>query len=74
MFQEWLVHPATVAVLEMYRRERERLKETWANGEFSDGMSMAMAIKNAGATGACSMIKEFLDITYEDLEEGLNNE
>jgi hypothetical protein len=46
---------------------REQLKEAWANGEFSAAFDTEMIVKNAGATGACSVIQEILNITVEDI-------
>lgn len=46
---------------------REQLKECWANGEFSAAFDTEMIVKNAGATGACSMLKELLDLEAEDI-------
>jgi hypothetical protein len=46
---------------------REGLKEKWAMGDFSAAFNTEMAVKNAGATGACSMIKDILDFDVEDI-------
>lgn len=48
-------------------RRRSELKESWANGEFTAAFDTEMLAKNAGATGACSMLLELLTITAEDL-------
>lgn len=41
--------------------------ESWANGEFTAAFDTEMAVKNASATGACSIYKEIVDIEVEDL-------
>jgi hypothetical protein len=46
---------------------REDLKECWAQGDFSAAFDVEMAVKNAGATGACSAYKDLLEIDAEDL-------
>jgi len=43
------------------------LKEAWANGEFSAAFDTEMLVKNAGATGACSVMQEILSVTVEDI-------
>ncbi len=55
------------------KRKREALKERWASGEFSDGFDVAMAVKNAGATGACSAYLEIEQIEFETLLEELDD-
>jgi len=48
-------------------RRREALKESWANGEMSAAFDMEMAVKNAGATGGCSVYRELLNLDVSDL-------
>jgi hypothetical protein len=58
---EWLEHPATKALREWASAEKQNLMEMWAAGNFSAAFDIEMAVKNAGATGACSiytLIKE----------------
>ena len=59
----------TVELRQWALRKREALKESWANGSYSDGFDVAMAVKNAGATGACSAYLELIEITFETLNE-----
>jgi len=49
------------------------LKENWANGDYAASFTTEMIARNAGATGACSMIKEVLDIELDTLL-GVSNE
>lgn len=42
--------------------------EDWAHGKFTASFEAEMVARNAGATGACSMIKEILEYNHEDLE------
>ncbi len=42
--------------------------EDWANGNFTGTFTTEMAVKNAGATGACSAYQQLLDLTFEDLQ------
>ncbi len=42
--------------------------EAWANGNFTGTFNVEMAVKNAGATGACSAYQEVLELTFEDLK------
>lgn len=48
--------------------------ESWANGQFSDGFDVAMAVKNAGATGACSAYLEVMEVNFETLNEELDDD
>ncbi|MBT9137983.1 MAG: hypothetical protein DDT31_00527 [Syntrophomonadaceae bacterium] len=45
----------------------ERLKDAWANGQFSAAFDTEMLVKNAAATGACSALKSVLDLSVDDL-------
>ena len=53
---------------------QERLKDAWARGEFSAAFSMEMAVKNAGATGACSILQELQELDYETVFEEVTGE
>lgn len=66
-FDSWKSQGLTMMVMEVLRKRREVLKEQWANGNFSDSFDMAMAVKNAGATGACSAYQMVLDLDYQDI-------
>lgn len=66
-FKEWLDHPVTRAVKEYLASRRNTLMESWANGEFSAAFSVEMAVKNAGATGACSVYSELAELDFEQL-------
>lgn len=50
-----------------FRAQRESLKEQWANGAFSAAFKVEMAVKNAGATGACSIIQDLLELSPDDI-------
>lgn len=58
----------TQAFFKKLIEHREELKESWAAGSFTAAFDVEMAVKNAAATGACSMIQEILNYTSEDLE------
>lgn len=49
--------------------KREDLKEDWANGNFTASVGNEMLVRNAAATGACSILNDLLNISYEELEE-----
>ncbi len=42
--------------------------EAWADGNFTGTFTTEMAVKNAGATGACSAYQRILDLTFEDFQ------
>lgn len=54
--------------------KREGLKDSWASGVFSGAFDTEMIVKNAGATGACSILLEVMEINYDDLHEVIDNE
>lgn len=41
--------------------------ELWAGGNFSAAFDMEMAVKNAGATGACSVYASIIELDYEQI-------
>ena len=59
----------TKQLREWAKDKREDLKETWANGSFSAAFDVEMAVKNAGATGYCSAMKDLLDIDFNELNK-----
>lgn len=74
LFQQWLEHPVTQHLRQWARSRREALKEDWATGAFTGVFDMEMAMKNAGATGACSAYLEIeemeFDLIYGDKDDG----
>lgn len=66
-FTDWKLHPITEALMKYSAAKKQRLMERWADGEFSDGFDVGMAVKNAGATGACSIYKDLLELDFEEL-------
>ena len=71
---EWLTHPCTKRLRYWANYEIERLKEAWASGDFSAAFTMEMAVKNAGATGACSAYKEVIELNYDKIVIGVSDE
>lgn len=71
---EWLGHSCTQRLRYWAEVERERLKESWANGDFSAAFDIEMAVKNAGATGACSIFVEVIDLDYQKVILGASDE
>ncbi len=63
-WKEWLLHPVTKHLRKWAFEKQEELKSRWADGEFTDAMQSAMAVRNAGATGACSVYKEVEEMDY----------
>lgn len=66
-FKGWLRDPCTLMFREYARRRRMALMETWARGEFSAAFDVEMAVKNAGATGACSIWEEVIEPVFQSI-------
>lgn len=73
-WDEWLTHPCTKRFRYWAESSRESLKEAWANGDFSAAFDMEMAVKNAGATGACSVFIDVIELNYEKIIIGASDE
>ena len=73
-WDEWLAHPCTKRLRYWAEKQREELKEKWAAGDFSAAFDMEMAVKNAGATGACSVYVDLIDPNYEQIVIGASDE
>ena len=70
MWQEWLESPVTRALREWAQREQDDLKGQWASGAFTDVFQGAMAVRNAAATGACSVYGQIEELDYSLMIEG----
>lgn len=73
-WEEWLQHPCTKRLRFWAERERLSLMERWADGNFSAAFDMEMAVKNAGATGACSVYKDLNELDYQQIVIGASDE
>jgi hypothetical protein len=71
---EWLDHPATKSLRKWASQQRLELQELWASGVFSAAFEMEMAVKNAGATGACSVFKDVIELNYHQIAIGAADE
>ena len=68
-WNEWLQHPCTKRLRIWADEQRTDLMEQWANGNFSAAFDMEMAVKNAGATGACSVYVDIRELDYKQIGE-----
>lgn len=50
------------------------LKDRWAQGDFSASFELEMLVKNAGATGACSVYTDIVDLDYNQIVTGAADE
>lgn len=67
-FNEWLDHPVTRAVKEMYADKANELKDAWAAWNFVNSSAEAYAIQNAGEVGRCNTYLKFSTLSYEDYQ------
>jgi len=61
-FLAWREHPVTEALLTYLHNKREDLKEMWADGAFAAPSTDEMAIRNAAAQGAASVLDDLLNL------------
>lgn len=64
-WNDWLNHPCTKRLRSWADGARFDLMELWAAGNFSAAFTTEMAVKNAGATGACSVYEHVRDMNYQ---------
>ena len=50
--------------------QMDDLKSQWASGAFTDVFQGAMAVRNAAATGACSVYETVKELDYSLIIEG----
>ena len=65
-FQEWERHAVTKAFRKALTNNREYLKEMLVNGSYEPQ-------QEAEVKGICKSVANILDMTYEELMEGLSN-
>lgn len=73
-WEEWLSHPCTKHLRAWAERSRLDLMEMWASGHFTGAFDVEMAVKNAGATGACSVYADIHSLDYKQIVLGDINE
>lgn len=73
-FNDWLQHPATLAVKKALDVKREALRQAWEGGSFTDYTQDAMNLVNVGNIGTCKGYAWVQDLTWEELEGELKDE
>lgn len=73
-WDEWKLHPCTKRLRFWAQQSRMDLMEAWASGTFSAAFSIEMAVKNAGATGACSVFENLIEPEYNQIVIGATDE
>jgi len=71
---EWLHHPCTKRLRFWAEKDRQGLMEMWAKGIFTAAFDTEMAVKNAGATGACSVYADVIELDYQQIVIGASDE
>ena len=69
-WNEWLQHPCTKRLRDWAGKSRESLRDLWEGGSLSASWKAEMIVKNAGATGACSVYKDLIDPDYQQIVIG----
>ena len=68
-FHQWLEHPVTEQLFRYLEKKRDELKEAWATGAFAAPTIEEMAIRNAAAQGAASVLEEVLTLDVTSFSE-----
>jgi hypothetical protein len=68
-YNEWRDHPVTRQLFTYLKEKREELKELWATGGLAGPTLEEMAIKNAAAQGATSVLDDILSIDVDTFKE-----
>ena len=66
-WDEWKQHPCTRKLREWAGMKKQDLMEQWASGHFSGAFDVEMIVKNAGATGACSIHEAIVELDYQQI-------
>ena len=64
-WEEWRLHPVTKAYLKYLRDNRDRLKDLWADGVFTNASIEASAQKNVEAIAKCQTLTDLAELDYE---------
>ena len=67
-WEEWVLLPVTKEFFDYLTRNRERLKEEWASSIYTGPDETETLQRNAAAIGQVNLLKELLDMSYEELE------
>lgn len=70
LWEEWKQNPCTKRLMEWAGEERQELMESWASGTFTAAFDVEMAVKNAGATGACSIYQFVRELDFNQIVIG----
>lgn len=73
-FDEWLTHPVTLAVKEMYAEKSLELMKAWRAWAFVNSTAEAYAIQNAGEAARAQVYDEFAQMSYESYLTEKHNE
>jgi hypothetical protein len=52
-FNEWKLHPATKAMMQILAAKREELRQQWEGGSFTDYTKETTVLVNVGNLGTC---------------------
>jgi hypothetical protein len=64
-FNDWKLHPVTIAVMEVLAARREELRQLWEGGSFTDYDTATTALVNVGNIGTCRGLAFVMELTYE---------
>lgn len=64
-FLDWKRHPVTQALMLVLAAKRERMRQDWEGGSFTDWDAPAMALTNVGNIGTCRGYAYVQELDYE---------
>lgn len=70
---EWLLNPATQALMEFLRRSQVALQQQWAAGQFQGESHDELLTRNAAALGEHAAYERLLELTYQQIVETIDD-
>ena len=73
-FNEWRVHPVTLALMQVLEGKRDAMRRAWEGGSYTDYESQAMALTNVANIGLCRGYAYVQELDYEQYLTEISDE
>ena len=74
MFLDWVEHPVTEALREALAGKRQERKNDWEDGNVLNYSKDEQMLRNAAAIGECNGYRFVQELTFEKLQEELEDD